>query len=619
MVFALLAVLNVSSLCVDHTDICAPAGSTIAGTITPSGGSVTITPSKPLRALGAEFRANTQVVVNVQPWGSSDKTRGAVVHVRGELTKETVISGARVAGTVRIGQVQGRKTVPQLVEATDLKGGHLTIGTSGTVDVGPGMKVVGNVDIGNMTFEITSPQPIHALGLDLAAGAVRLEQRQTGVTIGGTLARPQLIGGVLVEQQVYATLGGSVPLFGSATLSRATTLQAIGLPDGEAPAGTVVRATLTSTQLVGAGPFIVCGLSLAPVATLYQPAVTFTPSGSPDYIAVNGALAASDVDVGDGVHMTGAIALRYAKGGCKRLGLEGTLARTAVRLGLHFAAKAVFADNVSAPGGEMILRGTLAKLANVDGLELTGAVMLQAPSASEIHLLDGTLAKAAPFEQWQLPVGTHVQRFGTGWSFEVPPRKSARALAAHRGERVNDVSGARSDDNSTTFTLRRPHTPKGTKLALQSIGIDHQTGCVLGDVATVQRIGIFTIPKGGNATVCAATVVAAEGFYAVPGLQVGRWFATSAIAGDPASPPVQSPISLGSAPAKTSSTALKGYWIQINSLCQGHAGIPLPPPEERWIWVDLKGAAPKAADRKELATRAAKAGKACPVTRCCPP
>jgi hypothetical protein len=59
--------------------------------------------------------------------------------------------------------------------------------------------------------------------------------------------------------------------------------------------------------------------------------------------------------------------------------------------------------------------------------------------------------------------------------------------------------------------------------------------------------------------------------------------------------------------------------IQINSLCQGLAGIPLPPPEQTRIFVDLEGEAKTAADRKTLGSLAAKRGTACPVTRCCPP
>jgi hypothetical protein len=615
MVLALLVALNASSLCVTSTNICAPAGSTVEGTIGQSGGQVTITPSKPLRALGGEFRAKTKVIVSVVPWGGSGG-HGAIVHVSGELTHEMVISGARVAGTVRIGQMQGTKAPPQLVEATDFKGGTLKVGAGGTVDVGPGMRITGGVDLGSVRLDITSAQPIHALGLDLAAGTVRVEQQSNGTTIGGMLVRPQDVGGVLVEKQLYATLDGNVPHFGTATLSRATPLRAFGLPDGSAPAGTLVRALASETKLIGPGPITVCGLSLAAVAGVGEPAVSFTPAGPPAHVVVTGTLG-RDIDVG-GVHMTGAVSLRYASSGCKLVGLEGTLARATELHGLLFAAKTAFASGEFSPGADPIMRGTLAKPAVVDGLTLKGIAMVRTPSTGDVHVLDATLAKAAPFEDWQVPAGTQVQRSGTIWSFTVPTGQSARATAVHRGERVDFVIDARSDDSSSSFTLLRPHTPKGTTLSLQSISIDHQTGCVLGDLATAQSFGIFTIPKGGNATLCGGKIQAAEGTYAVPSLQVGKWFATSAIAGDPKSPPVSRRTPIGNAPAP-SSTAPTGYWIQINSLCQSPGGIPQPPPEETWIFVDLKGDAKTAADRKNLSLLAARRGTACPVVPCCPP
>lgn len=337
--------------------------------------------------------------------------------------------------------------------------------------------------------------------------------------------------------------------------------------------------------------------------------------GPPAHVVVSGALAKPGVDVGGGLHLTGAVTLRYATGGCKQLAVEGTLARASAYRGLHFTAGTAIASGEFTQGGEPILRGTLSQAEIVDGITFKGVLMVRVTSAGELHLIDGTLAKAAPFEAWQLPVGTHVQRFGAGWSFTVPRNRTARAMSDHLGEHVDFVTEAHFVDPTTTFTLSRPHSPKGTKLSLQSIGIEHGTGCILGDLAVAQRFGIFTIPKGGNATVCAGVLVAAEGNYAVTSLQVGSWFATSALVGDPTSPPRENRRFV----PRSSSSAPTGYWIQINSLCQGRSGIPQPPPTERWIWVDLKGAAVSAPDRKELSTRAAHAGAACPVTPCCPP
>jgi hypothetical protein len=127
---------------------------------------------------------------------------------------------------------------------------------------------------------------------------------------------------------------------------------------------------------------------------------------------------------------------------------------------------------------------------------------------------------------------------------------------------------------------------------------------------------MFSIPAGGNATVCGAVIAGAEGKYAVPSLRVGSWYATVAIAGDAGSQPPKDDALVPTAPP---SGPLAGYWIQINSLCSSPSGIPTPPPPRRWIWVDLKGQATAEADRLVLARDAAAAGKPCPVYPCCVP
>ncbi len=616
MVSFLLVVLNAGALCVARTDICAPAGSTSTGTVGPQGGQVTITPAAPMKALGAEFRAGTPVTVDVLPWWSSDKTAGAIVHVRGELTRETVISGAAVGGVVRIGQQQGKKGPIQLVEATDFKRGKLQAFTAGTIDVAPGMRIVGNVDIGGGSIEITSSQPVHAFGLDFSAGNVRVEQRSDAPTITGTLARAQDIGGVLVQGLVVATLEPGHPKFRNAILGRSTPLALLGLPAGDAPAGTAITSAPASITLRGPGPFTVCGVAVTQTPTVAGPAVMFELTGDPS-MTMRAALVGTNVDVG-GLHLSGPIAVRYDVATCKVRTVEGMLARDSVQDGLTFARKSAF--TIGEQGKDRFVRGTLAQSAMVDGLSLIGAAMITVTPAGDVHLLEGTLAKPAPFEQWLLPARSHVQRFGVdSWSFEAPKGTTARATAEHRGERVDLVTEAHSDPSSTTFTLSRPHQPKGTKLAFNSLGIDHANGCLLGDVTTAQRFGIFVIPPGGNATVCAGVIVEAQSTYAVPALQVGNWFATTASAGAAgSSPPTNQIGSLAGPPAK-SSGALAGYWIQINSLCQGPSGIPQPPPAQRWIWVDLKGQATSAPDRKVLGTSASKAGKACPAFPCCPP
>ncbi len=622
MVIALLVALNAGSLCVARTDICAPPSSTIEGEITPTGGHVTITPAKPMQALGAEFPAGRPLIVDVLPW-SSDRMAGAIVHVRGELAHESVISGARVTGVVRIGQQQGRLGKPQLVEAKDIKGGKLAVFAAGTVDLAPGMAVAGSVDIDGGRIQVTSPQPMHGLDLDLAAGTLQVDARGTSATITATLARAQEIAGVLVDKQVAVTLEPKHPMFRYATLARTTPLALLGLPAGQAPAGTLVITDAAATRLAGPGPVTMCGVSLLPVPTIAQPAVTITRA-TLTTVKVTGGIAGRDVDLGGGVFMSGSIAASYDTASCRLVGIAGSLSRESLQLKLRFAARAAFA--IDEVGKDRFVRGTLVQREVVDGMTVTGAIMVRATPAGDVHLAEGTLATPARFEEWQLAEGTQIHRFEPGgWSFTAPRGKPARALAEHRGERVDAVTEGRSDGNSTMLMLVRPHTVKGTTLAFDNLGIDHDKGCVLGGAATRQHFGIFTIPAGGSATVCGGAVVAAVGNFAVPSLQVGSWFATSAIAGALGSAPPRTPDEDGrlapTPPVKRSSSATgaAGYWIQINSLCQGAAGIPLPPPPQRWIWIDAKGQAPNPTDQKELAKLAAKPGAPCPVTPCCPP
>lgn len=614
----LLVVLNASALCVARTDICAPPTSTMTGQVGDQGGSVTITPPVAMKALGAEFRAGTPLVVDVTPWWSG-QTRGSIVHVRGELARESVVSGAKVAGSVRIGQLQGRPGAPQLVEATDLKGGRLQAFGAGTIDVVPGMRIGGAVDIGGGMLEITSAQPIRGLGLELASGSVRITQRSDEATISGTLARPQELGGVLVDRYVVATIAAGRTRFQAATLGRATRLELLGLPTGEAPAGTTVSITPTGAALGGPGPFTVCGLSviaapMTPPTPVPQVRLDTQQQGR---VSIYAKLVAPDVEVQPGLHLTGVVTASYDKGTCTLRMIEGTLARESAPFGLKLAKnKAITIGEIDQ---DRFVRGTLAAPTIVDGLTLIGAAGIRVTGAGDLHLFDGTLAKAAPFEQWQVPAGTHVTRSGDDrWSFEVPRNTVANAIAPHRGERVELVTQAQSDGSMTTFTLTRPHRPAGTKLALTMIGIAHDSGCVIGNVATTQRAGMFEIPAKGGVTVCGGAIVGAEtGSYAVPTVKVGRWFATVAIAGAAGSPPPPNAPLL----ARTSKPAgpIAGYWLQINSLCQAPSGIEVPPPPERWIWVDTKGEATVEADRLVLTRDAAKAGKACPVYPCCVP
>ncbi|MEO8553199.1 MAG: hypothetical protein ABI678_24670, partial [Kofleriaceae bacterium] len=460
--------LLASLVCIAQTDVCAPDASKVEGTIGQSGGEVVITPSAPMTALGARFRAGTKVVVDVLPWGSSDGHRGAIVHVGGERDRESVIAGVRVAGAVRVGQLQGRAGHPQLVQATDLKSGHLTL-AAGTIDVGPGMRLDGSVDLAGVRLQITSPTPVHALGLELGPGTVAIEQRDTGYTIRGTLTRPQEVAGVLVDHGVAATIEGGVPRFDDATFARDTQLHALGLPDGTAPAGTRVVMDVTGARLYG--PIIVCGVALAPSVLLPgQPAaVLFTKSFPPPGVVVAATLAGTDIDLGNGVRMSGPVLLGFDATGCHRTRLEGTLSRPSEQLHLHFATRTKLA--LFDQAGQQTARGTLARPEVVEGLALTGAVTIGVTGGTTVEL-DGTLAKGARFEAWDLPAGTQIEHSTTGWSFTVPRGTAARAIAEHRGHRIDDVLDARLDAATATISLRGPTVLKGTTLALASFQID---------------------------------------------------------------------------------------------------------------------------------------------------
>jgi hypothetical protein len=600
-VSVLLVLLNVG-VCVAQTDVCPPPGSTMTGKIGQSGGRVVIVPSQPMKALGAEFRAGANVNVTVSPWHSTSGKRGTIVHVTGELAKESVIGGVRVDGTVTIGQGQGgRTTKPQLVAATDIKGGRLAFGT-GTIELAPGMRLTGRVDLDRGRLEVTSDKPLRALGIDFDAGTVRLEERGAEVVISGTLARPQEIGGVLVTKLVHVRLGGKFPVFDNATLARATPLQALGLPDGEAPPGTIVQ-TAPAPTLVGPGPFTVCGIALAPPANQptsgLTPSLTFQPE-SASTVSVHGTLVGADVDVG-GMFLSGAVTLRFAAGSCKRVGVAGILSRPSTQLGVELAAQLPFA--IGERNGTRFVRGTLVKPATVDGLPVTGSIGVE-EVAGRLAVMDATLAKPAAFEAWELPAGTKLQRFTGGWQFETAKGQAARATGTYLGTQLDAVRLARRDDSATMLTFARPQPVHG--VALTFVNVEHASGCLEGGVDTTQLHGIFEIPKEGSAMFCRGALVKARGAYPVQSLKVERWFATHAIAGEPGTPPVDDDAA---APAQKSA----GFWIQINSLCRGSAGIPLPPPPQRWIFVDAKGKPANRADLAELTKHATKPGKRCPM------
>jgi hypothetical protein len=288
---------------------------------------------------------------------------------------------------------------------------------------------------------------------------------------------------------------------------------------------------------------------------------------------------------------------------------------------LHLAAGAV---STTVNDDVRTVSGTLARSETIAGQQVQrGPVSASSRQGGAPTLANAALASSTVFEQWQLPAGTAVQRWPGGWSFKAPHGQHARAIADHLGERIDEVIEARFDANQTTFTLSSPHALRGTTLSVDSLAIEHATHCVDGYITTPQRSGIFTLPDGGSVRVCGTTIVLATGPYGGPTLQVGRWFATEARAGAkdarPPSPDDPTRSTLLITPLPPAPSAVTGYWIQINSLCQGASGIPQPPPPRQWIWVDLHGEAARSADRTTLASFASKRGTGCPVTPCCVP
>ncbi len=602
----LLAVLNASALCVAGTDICAPPSSTLTGRIDDRGGVVTITPAAPMTALGARFRAGKPVVVSARPWGRTDGARGFVVHVRGELVGESVISGAIVSGAVFVGQVQGVPSKPQLVEATDLAGGRLQVFSAGTVDIVPGTSLSGVVEPTGGALTITSPQPMRVLGLDFAAGAVRVHASDE-VSIRGALATAQEIGGAFVDGDVIAIRAAGKLRLREGTLRRDVRLEALGLLPGTAGPGNRVAVGPSGASLIGPGPFTVCGMAVTPAWNNGATSLSFQGDGG-KRVTLHATLVGTDVEVQPGLHLSGAITAGYDAGTCTLRTVEGTLAQDTVQNGVTLAAKHPFKIGEMS-GREPFVQGTLAAPLTVDGITVRDAVLFTAPGGT-VRLFDAILAKATVFREWRLPAGTRLYRPADDtWMFEAPRGGFATALAPFHGERVDRVIRADSSPTTTDFTLVRPHRPSGTALAFRTLEMDHQTGCVSGSVAA-QRFSIFAWPQSARVTLCGGALVAAATDDGVSRLQVGRWFGTEVIAGAAGSSPPQR----GTNPPPTGPIA--GYWIQVDpASCD--SGGPRPPPvsPDHWIWVDRKGNPTTDEDRIELASLAAKPGRPCSRVR----
>lgn len=582
----LLALLNASALCVADTDICAPPKSSIRQT----DGVWTINAAAPMKALGVELDSGP-VDVTV--------TRD-VIAVRGRLLRETVISGASVAGTVQFAKAKGQPGGPQLVAANELKKGRLQVFDGGTVEITPGMRIQGAAEAIGGRLEITSGDPIRGFGLEFARGTLVITRTALGTAMTGMLARPQEVAGVLLTGAIDVVLGASRPQFRAATLGRVTPLESLGLLVGTAPAGTkVTRDANRGSTVSGPGPFTVCGLSYASDVSF---AMTFS-----NHTQVRGTLAGDASEIQPGLRMTGTVATTYEARSCLVRGVDGMLAADTTQNGIRFAAKTAF--TIGEIGKDRLLRGTVVAPTKIGELAVAGVASVQVVSPTELRVLEGTLSLPAKFEQWNVPAGTHVLRLNQDvWSFETPPKTPARANGAVRGERFDNVTKASSQADSLGVTVTRPHRPKGSSLSFAELTLHRASGCIEGTLLGAQRSGMFTIPAGGMATVCNGQLTNALGPRA-PTLQIGNWFATDAIAAPAGSsaPTTNAPWPPNAAPGR-----IEGYWIQIASLCSPSGGTRPAEPPDHWIWVDRKGRALTEQDRATLARDAARPGKPCP-------
>lgn len=585
----LLAVLNAGALCVADTDVCAPPNSTLHRQPGDSGERWTVDASAPMTAFGVELQSGTITVVVARE----------AVTVRGYLARETVISGASVAGMVEIARTKGQPgAAPQLVFANDMKRGRLEVFDAGTVDVTPGMRIQGTAQQTGGTLDIASQAPIHGLGLDFVHGPLWVERSGQRTTIRGTLARPGEVAGVLVTGPLDVTVGRARPEFRTATFAGTTGLELLGLPRGTAPAGTKVTLDQTTSTLSGPGPVEVCGTSFLTPVTLS----TFDR----DDALVHGTLARAGSEVRPGVRMAGPVTMTYEFAACRARGADGILAAETVQSGLTFAANTVF--SLSERDGVVDLRGTLVGRVKLDGLTVTGLVHVRASAPATLQLVEGVLAAPAPFEAWRVPAGTTVQRRQKAWSFETPSQTPAKAIDVVSGERFDGVIEASSQPGSLGITFSRPHRPRGSALAFAELTLDRTSGCLEGRLPAAQRSGIFSIPAGGVVTLCNGQITGAIGPRS-PMLQVGTSYATDVIAAPAGSP---APTENAPRPPRASPRKLWAYWIQIASQCESSEGTRPRVRAMRWVWVDRTGRAPDDADRAELSRDAAKPGAPCP-------
>jgi len=351
----------------------------------------------------------------------------------------------------------------------------------------------------------------------------------------------------------------------------------------------------------------VCDLALGALpATPYVPAaVVFSDSrGDKTVVGVANDL---PVRVGDSVvRLRGQSVLTFATEngppGCRLVGLSGTLAAPATLLGLTLRA----GHEVRWAGGDgEFVAGTLEGVQAVGKWRVRDNVEFSRSTKGEL-LLRGTLAAPADLEHWRLPPGTQLTVTPDEWSFATPKRGlAARARSAMKGAnagvggvKVDQVREARRDpDGVYSFSsIDAPVKVAGFVLA----SLDWQPGVIDGALARAYHGGAIRLPKDTEVMLCAGRLQSASA--GTGSLRIGNAYGTDIVAGTANTNPGNG----------VCAAAADGYWLQVNSLCHPHTGIPQPPPKSHWVFVDAKGNAPVASDAAFLREYASSPEEPCP-------
>ena len=590
--------------CVPSTDVCAPEGSTLTNM---PGGRVTLTTSKAWRALGVDFAPGT-TRVSVTPFGST----GAVVRLDGPLARPQRVSGVVVEGDVGIAQRQGAGlTAPVvLVRGTLTEAGRLELSGFPPVALEPGSSVNGHLDPSGPGLELDSRGPVQVDGVGFGVGTLRLATRNGAPEVTGTLQGRQRVAGAEAVGFVRLELSvdGGAPQLRDGTLAAAAPLSALVPLEGVLPAGASFT-TMGGQVLVRTNePIEVVGRRFLgqPTADVRVWRVSVV---APNQLKVGGWATDAGVSVTDGVTLEGWVDLSFVRGQREVVFAWGLLRGPGRYEGLRLAAKTPF----TASRDTGFIKATLAEPQPVGDVWAKGEVELQALDGG-IVAAHATLARPLPFEGWVLPTGTTLQRGAWGWAFTTPKATPARRSPGSTRD-VDFVLEARRDAQGLVVTSSKPWRPKGVPFSFSGTVQETTAGCLVGQ-APRATIGPFVLPQRGNLWWCNGRVVQAQGDFAVPTLGVGRWFATHAVAGEPSSQPPQRQDVFRLVP---SGVAASGYWIQVDRLCHRPAGIPRPPPPERWVFVDARGEPTTKADGELLERLARRPGKPCEPVRCCVP